>query len=100
MATERHAAFQVADCTVRSEMVRRLQDHPGLGMVGLPCYSVNKIGSAAGEIVENRLGIIATGTAEAIRRDAVARPVRHYSSLGEQVTSPQANDKGCLDDHG
>ena len=61
---------------------------------------MNKIGGAAGGIVENDLGIIATGTAEAIRRDAVARPVHHCSSLGEQVTSPQSIDKGCFDDHG
>jgi hypothetical protein len=36
MATERHAVFQVTNGKVWSEMVRRLQNHPGLETICLP----------------------------------------------------------------
>ena len=67
MATKRHTVFQVATGNVGSEMVRRLQGHPDLEMVGLFCYSTDKIGRDAGQIVGiDPLGIVATGLVEDI----------------------------------
>ena len=43
--------FQVATGNVGSEMVARLRDHPDLELVGVHCYSVDKVGRDAGEIV-------------------------------------------------
>jgi len=59
--------FQVATGNVGREMIRRIQHQPDLELVGLHCYSADKIGRDAGEIVGiDPIGVIATGTAEEI----------------------------------
>lgn len=64
--------FQVATGNVGSEMIKRITRHPDLELVGLHCYSEDKIGRDAGEIVGiEPIGVIATGTIEAI---IAARP--------------------------
>ena len=55
--------FQVATGNVGSEMIRRIQHQPDLELVGLHCYSPDKIGRDAGEIVGLApVGVTATGT--------------------------------------
>ena len=49
--TERIRVFQVATGNLGSEMISRIQRHPDLELVGLHCYSPDKIGRDAGEIV-------------------------------------------------
>ena len=52
---------QYATGNVGSEMVRRIADHPDLELVGLHCYSPDKVGRDAGEIVGIApLGVLAT----------------------------------------
>ncbi len=64
--------FQVATGNVGSEMIRRIREHPDLELVGLHCYSPDKIGRDAGEIVGiDPIGVVATGTVEEI---VAARP--------------------------
>lgn len=59
--------FQVATGNVGSEMIRRVQHQPDLELVGLHCYSPDKIGRDAGEIVGiGPIGVTATGTIEEI----------------------------------
>ena len=55
--------FQVATGNVGSEMIGRISRHPDLELVGLHCYSPEKIGRDAGEIVGgDPIGVIGTGT--------------------------------------
>ena len=56
--------FQVATGNVGSEMIKRIQRHPELELIGLHCYSADKIGRDAGEIVglPPPVGVTATGT--------------------------------------
>lgn len=64
--------FQVATGNVGSEMIKRIALEPDLELVGVHCYSPEKIGRDAGElagIAPN--GVIATGTVEDI---IAARP--------------------------
>jgi 4-hydroxy-tetrahydrodipicolinate reductase len=50
-------------------MVGRLVDHPDLELVGLYCYSPEKVGRDAGEIVGREpLGIVATGDVDDVLR--------------------------------
>jgi hypothetical protein len=42
-----HRVFQVATGNVGSEMITRLRDHPDLELVGLYCYSPEKVGRDA-----------------------------------------------------
>ena len=64
--------FQVATGNVGKEMVRRIRRHPDLELVGLHCYSPEKVGRDAGEIVGiEPVGVIATGRVEDI---IAARP--------------------------
>ena len=64
--------FQVATGNLGSEMIGRIQRHPDLELVGLHCYTADKIGRDAGEIVGgDPIGVIATGTVEEI---IAARP--------------------------
>src|SRR5271155_5427349 len=64
--------FQVATGNVGSEMIKRIGTHPDLELVGLHCYSADKIGRDAGEIVGlPPTGVTATGTVEEI---IAARP--------------------------
>ena len=59
--------FQVATGNVGREMVGRIQRHPDLELVGLHCYTPEKIGRDAGELAGLApIGIIATGTVEEI----------------------------------
>ena len=55
--------FQVASGNVGTEMVKRIVKHPDLQLVGLHCYSPDKIGRDAGDIVGiGPIGVTATGT--------------------------------------
>src|SRR6202044_2205829 len=59
--------FQVATGNVGSEMIKRLGNRTDLELVGLHCYSPEKIGRDAGEIVGlPAIGVKATGTIEEI----------------------------------
>ena len=59
--------FQVATGNVGTEMIRRIRRHPDLELVGLHCYSPDKIGRDAGEIAgTGPIGVRATGTVDEI----------------------------------
>jgi 4-hydroxy-tetrahydrodipicolinate reductase len=69
---ERIRVFQVATGNVGSEMIRRIRHQPDLELVGLHCYSDDKIGRDAGDIVGiGPIGVTATGTVDEI---VAARP--------------------------
>lgn len=64
--------FQVATGNLGTEMIRRIARHPDLDLVGLHCYTPEKIGRDAGEIVGlPPTGVIATGSVAEI---IAARP--------------------------
>lgn len=64
--------FQVASGNVGTEMIKRITRHRDLELVGLHCYSPEKIGSDAGEIAGiGPIGVIATGSVDEI---IAARP--------------------------
>ena len=64
--------FQVATGNVGSEMIKRIAAEPGLELVGVHCYSPEKIGRDAGELVGLAPnGVTTTGTVEEI---LAARP--------------------------
>ncbi|MGV9408266.1 NAD(P)H-dependent amine dehydrogenase family protein [Nocardia sp. NPDC003693] len=72
MTTPPIRVFQVATGNLGTEMIGRVRKHPDLELVGLHCYSPDKIGRDAGEIVGlDPIGVIATGTVEEI---IAARP--------------------------
>lgn len=55
--------FQVATGNVGTEMIGRILGHSDLELVGLHCYTPEKVGRDAGEIVGlPAIGIPATGT--------------------------------------
>src|ERR1700730_13156699 len=103
--------FQVATGNVGSEMIRRITQRRDLELVGLHCYSPDKIGRDAGEIVGMApVGVIATGAVDDIiaahpdvvtfRTSGPAGPGRHHvrrrpqtpaSSLLDQMTSGSRN---------
>jgi 4-hydroxy-tetrahydrodipicolinate reductase len=59
--------FQVATGNVGTEMIKRLQTHPDLELIGLHCYTPEKVGRDAGEIAGLApIGVTATGTVEEI----------------------------------
>ncbi len=59
--------FQVATGNVGTEMIKRVRRHPELELVGLHCYTPEKIGRDAGEIAGiGPIGVIATGSVEEI----------------------------------
>jgi 4-hydroxy-tetrahydrodipicolinate reductase len=59
--------FQVATGNVGSEMVKRIVHHPDLELIGLHCYSPDKVGKDAGTIVGlDPIGVIATGSVDEI----------------------------------
>jgi 4-hydroxy-tetrahydrodipicolinate reductase len=67
VADRRLRVFQVATGNVGSEMITRLQHHPDLELIGLHCYSPDKVGKDAGEIVGiEPIGVIATSSIEEI----------------------------------
>ena len=64
--------FQVATGNLGSETIGRIGRHPDLELVGLHCYTADKVGRDAGEIVGlPPVGVTATGTVEEI---LAARP--------------------------
>jgi 4-hydroxy-tetrahydrodipicolinate reductase len=59
--------FQVATGNVGSEMIKRLQKQPDLELVGVHCYSPEKVGKDAGDLAGiGRVGVTATGSIEEI----------------------------------
>src|SRR4051812_31657053 len=59
--------FQVATGNVGSEMIKRIVNRDDLELVGLHCYTADKVGRDAGEIVGLApVGVKATGTIEEI----------------------------------
>ena len=55
--------FQVATGNVGTEMIKRISNRPDLELVGLHCYTPEKIGRDAGEIAGlTPIGVTATGT--------------------------------------
>ncbi|ROZ88610.1 dihydrodipicolinate reductase [Gordonia sp. OPL2] len=59
--------FQVATGNLGTEMIGRIRSHPDLELVGLHCYTAEKIGRDAGEIVGlDPIGVIATGSVDEI----------------------------------
>ena len=57
--------FQFATGNVGSEMVQKTVQHPELELIGLYCYSEDKVGRDAGEIVGiDPIGVNATGNLE------------------------------------
>jgi 4-hydroxy-tetrahydrodipicolinate reductase len=71
-APDRVRVFQVATGNVGREMIKRIRHQPDLELVGLHCYSPDKVGRDAGEIVGiDPIGVVATGTVEEI---IAARP--------------------------
>jgi hypothetical protein len=99
--------LQVATGNVGSEMIRRITQRRDLELVGLHCYSPDKICRDTGEIVGMApVGVIATGAVDDIiaahpdvvtfRTSRPAGPGRHHvrrrpqtpaSSLLDQMTS-------------
>ena len=64
--------FQVASGNVGTEMLKRIQDHPDLELVGLHCYSPDKAGRDVGDIAGiGPIGVTASGTLDEI---LAARP--------------------------
>ncbi|GFG84590.1 NAD(P)H-dependent amine dehydrogenase family protein [Mycolicibacter algericus] len=59
--------FQVATGNVGTEMIKRIAPRPDLELVGVHCYSPEKVGKDAGELAGiSPNGVIATGTVEEI----------------------------------
>src|ERR1700712_5535158 len=59
--------FQVATGNVGTEMIKRIADQPDLELIGLHCYTTEKIGKDAGEIAGLAPnGVIATGSIDEI----------------------------------
>ena len=59
--------FQVATGNVGSEMIKRIQTQPDLELIGVHCYSPDKIGKDAGELAGiGPIGVSATGSIEEI----------------------------------
>ncbi len=59
--------FQVASGNVGTEMIKRIVGHPDLKLVGLHCYSPDKLHRDAGEIAGiGPVGVIATATVDEI----------------------------------
>lgn len=72
MAASPIRVFQVATGNVGTEMLRRIRRHPDLELVGVHCYSPEKVGRDVGELAGlEPFGVTATGTVEEI---LAARP--------------------------
>ena len=64
--------FQLASGNVGVEMIRRIQNHPDLDLIGLHCYSADKVGRDVSDIAGiGPIGVTATGTVDDI---LAARP--------------------------
>ncbi len=67
MTRTRTRVFQVATGNVGTEMIKRIAAHPDLELIGLHCYSPDKVGRDAGEIAGLAPnGVIATGSVDEI----------------------------------
>lgn len=59
--------FQVATGNVGKEMIKRIGSHPDLELIGVHCYTPEKVGRDAGELAGlEPTGVLATGTVEEI----------------------------------
>src|SRR5262249_55316048 len=59
--------FQVATGNVGSEMIKRMQTQPDLELIGVHCYSPEKVGKDAGELAGiGPIGVTATGSIDEI----------------------------------
>ena len=59
--------FQVATGNVGSEMIRRYQERDDLDLIGVHCYSPEKVGRDIGELAGiGSVGVTATGSIEEI----------------------------------
>jgi 4-hydroxy-tetrahydrodipicolinate reductase len=59
--------FQVATGNVGTEMIKRLGNHPDLKLIGLHCYTPEKVGRDAGELAGLApIGVTATGSVDDI----------------------------------
>src|SRR6195256_2734872 len=59
--------FQVATGNVGSEMIKRIGTQPDLDLIGLHCYTTEKVGRDAGEIAGLApTGVLATGSVDDI----------------------------------
>lgn len=64
--------FQVASGNVGTEMIKRITRHHDLELIGLHCYSADKLGRDAGELAGiGPIGVAATGMIDEI---IAARP--------------------------
>ncbi|WP_030166354.1 MULTISPECIES: dihydrodipicolinate reductase [Actinomycetes] len=64
---EKIRVFQVATGNVGTEMIKRIASHPDLELIGLHCYTPEKVGRDAGEIAGLAPnGVIATGSVDDI----------------------------------
>lgn len=65
--TEKIRVFQVATGNVGTEMIKRIRQRPDLELIGLHCYTTEKVGRDAGEIAGiNPIGVTATGSIDEI----------------------------------
>ena len=68
--------FQVATGNVGSEMIRRIADRPDLELIGVHCYSADKVGKDAGELAGSAPnGVTATGSVDESRSRTTGYPV-------------------------
>lgn len=59
--------FQVATGNVGTEMIKRIRQHPDLELIGVHCYSSDKVGRDVGDLTGiGPINILATGTVEEI----------------------------------
>ena len=85
--------LQVATGNVGSEMVRRITQRRDLELVGLHCYSPDKIGRDAGEIVGMApVGVIATGAVD----DIIAAHPDVVTFRTSGPAGPSAASNTCL----
>ena len=81
--------FQVGTGNVGSEMIKRIATEPDLELIGVHCYSPDKIGKDTGELAGLAPnGVKATGTIEEI---IAAKPTSDYDSKIEQ--GPQTSER-------
>src|ERR1700758_3698478 len=66
-AQEPIRVFQVATGNVGTEMIKRIGNHPDLELIGLHCYTSEKVGKDAGELAGVApIGVTATGSVDDI----------------------------------
>lgn len=71
MTLRKLRVVQVATGNVGTEMVKRIAEHPDLELVGLYCYSTDKVGRDAGQLVGLApLGVTATNDINEVLRES------------------------------